>query len=156
MYTPRQCGVKYDPPSLILYYVINATGKVHRRSMPLRDFSIHSNLDETVEKLKSGRHKHYLEKISSEQIHRLLSKIQEQLPPENNNKVLQNVQDEDLNKLSDKELNKRKAEMDHVFEEHRVKPGDEGFEYNVEVEFEGGKYISGWDSDDGDYSDPEF
>lgn len=46
--------------------------------------------------------------------------------------------------------------MDHVFEEHRVKPGDEGFEYNVEVEFEGGKYISGWDSDDGDYSDPEF
>ena len=28
MYTPRQCGVKFDPPALVLYYVINATGKL--------------------------------------------------------------------------------------------------------------------------------
>ena len=27
MYKPRQCGVKFDPPALVLYYVINATGK---------------------------------------------------------------------------------------------------------------------------------
>ena len=46
--------------------------------------------------------------------------------------------------------------MDEVFEEHRVRPGDEGFQYDVEVDFENenGK-ISGWDSND-DYSDPDF
>jgi centrosomal protein CEP19 len=66
------------------------------------------------------------------------------------------VEVEDLNKLGDIELNKKKAEMDEVFEEHRVRPGDEGFQYDVEVDFENenGK-ISGWDSDD-DYSDPDF
>jgi hypothetical protein len=29
MYTPRQCGVKFDPPALVLYYVENATGKLY-------------------------------------------------------------------------------------------------------------------------------
>lgn len=62
---------------------------------------------------------------------------------------------EDLNKLDDTELNKKKAEMDQVFEQHRVRPGDDGFEYDVEVDFENGKNVSGWDSDV-EYSEPEF
>jgi len=64
--------------------------------------------------------------------------------------------DEDLNKLDDVELKKRKAAMDIDFEKHRLKPGDDGFEYDKEVEFEDtGKIESGWDDED-DYSDPEF
>ncbi|XP_028394139.1 centrosomal protein of 19 kDa-like [Dendronephthya gigantea] len=156
MYTPRQCGVKFEPPSLVLYYVMNATGKVHRRSMPLRNFSEKSNLDEAVTDLKSGKHKRYLEKIPAEQIHRLLSKIQENFPhKKDKDEVVSNADGEDLNKLNDTELNKKKAEMDQVFEKHRVRPGDEGFQYEVEVDFENGKNVSGWDSDD-DYSDPDF
>ena len=154
MYTPRQCGVKFDPPALVLYYVINATGKVHRRSMPLRNFSVKSNVDEMAANLKSGKHKRYLENIPTEQIQRLLSKIKEQLPQKKDD-ASSNMEVEDLNKLSDNELNKKKAEMDEVFEEHRVKPGDEGFQYDVEVDFENGKNVSGWDSDDDD-SDPDF
>lgn len=61
---------------------------------------------------------------------------------------------EDLNKLTDEELDKKKAEMDIVFEKHRLKPEDDGFQYDVEVEFEDGKNVSGWDSEE--YSDPEF
>ena len=154
MYTPRQCGVKFDPPALVLYYVVNATGKVHRRSMPLRNFSVKTNVDEMAANLKSGKHERYLENIPAEQIQRLLSKIKEQLP-EKEDDTSPNMEVEDLNKLSDNELNKKKAEMDEVFEEHRVKPGDEGFQYDVEVDFENGKNVSGWDSDD-DYSDPNF
>ena len=26
LFTPRKCGVKFDPPALILYYLVNATG----------------------------------------------------------------------------------------------------------------------------------
>ena len=43
----------------------------------------------------------------------------------------------------------------HVFEKHRVKPGDEGFKYAGEVHFENEKNVLGWDSDD-DYSDSDF
>lgn len=37
--------------------------------------------------------------------------------------------------------------MDILFEANRIKPGDEGFEYNKEVDFGGVKIESGWDSD---------
>ena len=45
--------------------------------------------------------------------------------------------------------------MDQVFEQHRVRAGDEGFQYDVEVDFENGKNVSGWDSNE-EYSDPDF
>ena len=77
------------------------------------------------------------------------------MPQQKDDDVASSTEVEDLNKLSDTELNQKKAEMDHVFEKHRVKPGDEGFQYDVEVDFENGKNVSGWDSDD-DYSDPDF
>ena len=36
--TPRKCCVKYDPPTLILFYELPLSGKLHRRSIPLRDY----------------------------------------------------------------------------------------------------------------------
>ena len=64
-------------------------------------------------------------------------------------------QEEDLNKLDDYELDKRKADMDQDFEKNRIKPGDEDFVYDKEVDFNEGKMESGWDEDD-EYSDPDF
>lgn len=55
---------------------------------------------------------------------------------------------EDLNKVSEEELIRRKADMEKVFEANRLKPGDEGYEYDIEKEFGGGKIESGWDSDE--------
>lgn len=69
--------------------------------------------------------------------------------PRSNNK------DEDLNKLDDYELDKRKADMDKDFEKNRVKPNDEDFVYDKEVDFNVGKMESGWDEED-EYSDPDF
>jgi hypothetical protein len=50
MYTPRQCGVKFDPPALVLYYVINATGKLYLF------FVLYSALPSFRTYLKSFRH----------------------------------------------------------------------------------------------------
>ena len=63
--------------------------------------------------------------------------------------------EEDLNKLDDYELDKRKAAMDENFEKNRLRPGDEDYVYDKEVEFNEGKIESGWDDED-DYSDPDF
>ena len=76
------------------------------------------------------------------------------MPKQKDDDIVSNAEVADLNKLSDTELNKKKAEMNQVFERHRVRPGDEGFQYDVEVDFESGKNVSGWDSED--YSDPDF
>ena len=65
-----------------------------------------------------------------------------------------NHEEEDLNKLDNYELEKRKALMDEEFEKHRIKPGETNFEYDKEVEFDVGKLESGWDDDE--YSDLEF
>ena len=55
--------------------------------------------------------------------------------------------EEDLNKASDKHLEKRKAEMDVQFEANRLRPGDKGYVYDKEVEFGQPQIESGWDSD---------
>jgi hypothetical protein len=60
-----------------------------------------------------------------------------------------NVTDDDLNKATDEYLEKKKEEMSVLFELNRVKPGDEGYVHDKEVDFDGGpKMESGWDSDD--------
>lgn len=45
------------------------------------------------------------------------------------------TKDEDLNKLSDEELNRHKAQMDVLFELNRRHRDDPDFVYDLEVEF---------------------
>ncbi|XP_068754198.1 centrosomal protein of 19 kDa-like isoform X1 [Montipora capricornis] len=180
MFTPRKCGVKFDPPTLVLYYEANLTGKLHKRSMPIRmlrkDSSCTSKMtvchecvlscliiSDAVEELrKSSRHGKYLEKISVSQLEKLLTMIQKKmkgLDPLDSRDIAASVNsghsEEDFNKLDDYELDKRKADMDKEFEMNRIRPGDKDFVYDKEVEFNGGKIESGWDEED-DYSDPDF
>ena len=59
------------------------------------------------------------------------------------------LSDEDLNKATDEQLAKKKEEMDVLFESNCLKPGDEGYEYDKEVDFDvGQKMESGWDTDE--------
>ena len=58
-----------------------------------------------------------------------------------------------MNKLDDDQLNKVKDKMSVSFEKNRVKPGDENWKYDIEVDFkaeENSKIESGWDSGDSD------
>lgn len=161
MFAPRKCGVKFDPPTLVLYYEVKLSGKIRKRSMPLRKLGKDSSISEVVKDLKeSSKHAKYLENISATQLENLLTRIQNNmdgidtlpfLKPSTEN----NDQNEDLNKLDDFELDKRKADMDKDFEKNRLRPGDNGFVYDKEVDFTGGKIESGWDDED-EYSDPDF
>ena len=55
---------------------------------------------------------------------------------------------EDLNKASDAVLEHVKSRMNVEFEQHRLRPGDQGFEWDKEVNFEPPKEISEWDEED--------
>ena len=57
--------------------------------------------------------------------------------------------EDDLNKVSEDVLKQKKQEMDTEFEQNQLKPGDDGYEYDKEVDFDGDDKVScGWDSSD--------
>jgi len=53
--------------------------------------------------------------------------------------------EEDLNKLDDKELQQKKALMDVAFEQNKKRPGDAGYQYDVQKDFLGNKQPNEWD-----------
>lgn len=63
-------------------------------------------------------------------------------------------QEEDYNQMTEIDYNKRKAEMEVEFKKKQIKPGDLGFVYDKEVNFDTPKIESGWD--DGNSSESEF
>ena len=52
---------------------------------------------------------------------------------------------DDLNKASDDVLNVAKAKMDVKFEENRLRPGDEGFVWDKQIDFDPPQEASEWD-----------
>ena len=176
--TPKKCCVRYDPPALILFYEIKSSGKLHRRSIPLRDLNFEqTNETEILDNLlKTQHHSKYLREFSLEQLKRLMKMLIEKnlglninlTPEENNNKAdavndkketvaTIDIEKSDLNKLADEDLNIVKNEMDQTFTKNQVKPGDAGWMYDNEVNFatnHGGIESSAWDDEDD--SDMEF
>ena len=55
--------------------------------------------------------------------------------------------DEDLNKLSDEELNEKKNEMNKYFDKNNIKVGDPGYQYDVRKDFNHEEYAAEWDED---------
>ncbi|KAK6194533.1 hypothetical protein SNE40_000154 [Patella caerulea] len=161
-YLLKKCGLKFDPPSLVLAYVDMKTNKLRRRTMPLRDFHKNSKLEEFITELKSAKHGQFVKLIPRGQLVRLLTIVKDKLNGMSleaslaRNSELEKIDpEENLNKVDDETLQRKKLQMDALFEKNRKKPGDPGFEYDIEVDFENQVKIesSGWDSDG---SDPEF
>ena len=109
-------------------------------SLQLSTASVPEEMDEDFENMSEEK---ILEKLIA-------------LPSDNNetDKYLDNHlslnsdNENDLNKVSDEVLEQKKQEMDELFEKNRLQPGDEGFEYDKEVDFgdESEKVSCGWDS----------
>lgn len=175
---PKKCCVRYDPPTLILYYEINSSGKLHRRSIPLRDVDFEeTNETEILENLmKTPHHSKYIEEFNHDQLKRIVKKLVEKngglninlnepndnepTSPIKSRKILStlDIENDDLNKLPDEDLNIVKNEMNETFTKNQVKPGDGEWKYDNEIEFNTGLgqiESSAWDDDDDD-SDMEF
>ncbi|KAL8187675.1 UNVERIFIED_CONTAM: Centrosomal protein of 19 kDa [Gekko kuhli] len=128
--------------------------------MPVRNFSKYSDCRRAAEQLKNNpRHKTYLEGVSMEQLQKLHSLLRGHLGGQSLTQGLEQIQlkeiidpEENLNKLDDKELAKRKKIMDELFEKNRKKKDDPGFVYDVEVDFPQDEELEscGWDADSED------
>ncbi|XP_054839555.1 centrosomal protein of 19 kDa [Eublepharis macularius] len=161
-FVAKKCGIQLQPPSIILIYEDRLKNNVRKRIMPVRNFSKFSDCSRAAEQLKNNpRHKTYLEGISMEQLQKLHWLLRGHLEGQSLTQSLEQIQlketidpEENLNKLDDKELAKRKKIMDELFEKNRKKKDDPDFVYNVEVEFPQDEELEscGWDAD----SDDEF
>lgn len=137
----KRCGVNFTPPSVVVIYEDKDTGKRRKRVIPVRNFSQFSDCSKAAERLKhNARHRDYLESISLSQIEKLHLLLRDHLRGLTLEQSLAGLRDEDpndedLNKLSDEDLARRKAQMDKVFERNRKQKGDPDFVYDLEVEF---------------------
>ncbi|XP_051977555.1 centrosomal protein of 19 kDa [Xyrauchen texanus] len=157
----KRCGVKFIPPSIILIYENKNTDKMRKRIIPVRNFSQYSDCSRAAERLKHHvRHSVYLESVPLAQLERLHLILRDQLKGLSLEESLAaqrgpDPNDEDLNKLSDEELNRRKAQMEQLFEQNRRHKDDPDFVYDLEVEFpeNSARETCSWDEDK---SDDEF
>ncbi|KAK2906585.1 hypothetical protein QQF64_019800 [Cirrhinus molitorella] len=157
----KRCGVKFIPPSIILIYENKNTSKIRKRVIPVRNFSQYSDCARAAERLKHHvRHSVYLESVSLAQLERLHLILRDHLKGLSLEESLaarrrSDPNDEDLNKLSDDELERRKAQMDELFERNRRHKEDPDFVYDLEVEFPESvaRETCSWDEEQ---SDEEF
>ena len=70
------------------------------------------------------------------------------IPEKDKDSSIENGEFGDLNKASDDVIAAAKAKMDVVFEQTRLKPGDEGFVWDKQVEFGPPEDANDWDDDD--------
>ncbi|XP_029905910.1 centrosomal protein of 19 kDa [Myripristis murdjan] len=152
----KRCGVQFNPPSIILIYEEKDSRKVRKRIIPVRNFSKYSDCGMAAERLKShSRHKEYLDGVSQSQLERLHIILRDHMRGHSLEHSLASFHlnpDEDLNKLDDDELARKKGQMDKLFERNRRRKDDPDFIYEVEVDFtKAGQEKCSWDeeSDDG-------
>jgi hypothetical protein len=157
-YQPKRFGLKYDPPTIVLEYLVPSTGKLYHHRMRLRHLTADSDARQQLEYLKR-RHTLYLNtsRIEDEQLLGLIEKLRESLIEDE-----ESEEDEvDLNKLSPEEVLLYKQQMDVEFNKRATKPGDPGFKYDVRKDF-APVQGSAWDDDldledfDEDYEDEDI
>ncbi|XP_051929173.1 centrosomal protein of 19 kDa [Hippocampus zosterae] len=140
LFEAKRCGVCFSPPSIVLVYENTDTNKVRKRVIPVRNFSQYSDYSLAAERLKNHpRHKDYLQGVSQSQLERLHIILRDHLRGISLERSLASLQvdpEEDLNKLDDDVLARKKSHMDELFERNRTHREDPDFVYDLEVDFD--------------------
>ncbi|XP_066941723.1 centrosomal protein of 19 kDa-like isoform X2 [Macrobrachium rosenbergii] len=158
-FIPMKLGVLTQPPALTLVYR-NNNGKERQRTMPIRFLNKFGSVNTVVTELKK-RHNKHLEKVSEIKVEKMLRILQEVQKGQTIDEAVAVVTkeydvdpDEDLNKVSEEELAKKKKIMENSFEKNQVKPGDPDYEYDKQIDFASdNKAEAGWDSPGGSQED---
>ena len=100
---------------------------------------------ESSEKSKEEKKKEIVKPKEPEK--KVEKKMDDELEEEEDEYGFDEFEDEDLNKLDDSALKKKKAEMDVEFEKNNIKKGDAKFQYDIRKEFDHEQYAAEWDDD---------
>uniref|UniRef100_A0A3Q1G5M5 Centrosomal protein of 19 kDa n=1 Tax=Acanthochromis polyacanthus TaxID=80966 RepID=A0A3Q1G5M5_9TELE len=135
----KRCGVQFKPPSIVVIYEDMETKKVRKRIIPVRNFSQYSDYSVAAERLKNHpRHRDYLETVSQKQLEKLHIILRDHMQGFTLEHSLTSFRldpEENLNKLDDEKLARKKGQMDELFEKNRRHKDDPDFVYDLEVDF---------------------
>lgn len=152
----KRCGLQFSPPSIVLFYENKETNKLRKRIIPVRNFTQSTDHSVAAERLKNHpHHKDYLQSVTLSQLERLHIILRDHMKGISLEQSLASFQldpAQDLNKLDDDELARKKFKMDELFEKNRRTKDDSDFVYDVDVEFSANNQERcSWDeeSDDG-------
>jgi centrosomal protein CEP19 len=157
----RRFAIKFEPPTLVVEYQkhlktyvkkikLNTKGgssSLEGRVKALTDLIIENNIDVVGPEI-----------VSREQIEDLVQMIFQKkiLRPADTDTATDQISNKqldpfgDLNKASDDVVERAKQTMSVDFEAKRLKPGDEGYEYDKQTDFEPPSGVSEWDEDEED------
>lgn len=136
-------GASFNPPKLAVVYTDTKTNKKKKKVFDVPSGEMNAaNLAKTM----ASKYPLYLSSdfIREQQLTAVLRKIV--LSASATPAIDPN---EDLNKVSEVELERKKKLMDIEFKKNQLKPGDPGYVHNVKEEFTPDK-PSAWDDDDDD------
>lgn len=152
-YVPKRFGICYDPPQIILEYLKPSKNKLYHHKIKMGKYSgtkTHEIIDELYNK-----HGSYLNntKINKVKVIQLVEKLKDKFAKKEDAKVSDDEQididpNENLNKLSDIELHKKKKEMDKIYDKNFIKKDDKNFQYDIRKDFKADENGEIWDEDE--------
>ncbi|VDD79294.1 unnamed protein product [Mesocestoides corti] len=151
------CGIRGFPPQLLIKYLED--GKKKLRVIHLRNIDkIESAWDCVNELYKKPEHFELLSQLPRPQAMRLIFilkdlrrgiSLQQSLRA---NEALDRISpNEDLNKVADEIVERKKLMMNELFESNRIRPGDPDFQYDISIDFPEQANSNDWDSDLSDF-----
>lgn len=152
-YNPKRFGLKYNPPQIVIEYLVPSSGKLYHHKIKIKKTD--TSLQEIVKEIYDN-HYPYLDnkKINPTQVVRLVERLlhskTNEIVKQNEEKKQDKVEineldeeedyykffdydNEDLNKLNEEELKKRKDQMEKLYEKNAVTPNDDNFVFDVRV-----------------------
>lgn len=89
-YMPKRFGLKYDPPTIVLEYMVMSLGKLYHHKMKLMRLKSDSDINEMIDYLYS-RHSFYLkeEVVGRQQLANLIIRLQKRMELKSNSRPVQ-------------------------------------------------------------------
>jgi len=158
----QKMGVRFNPPTIFLFYTDISTGKLRRRTVTLDDFTKTTDITDYANELhndKKTKNRNLFRYVPLRRLERFLFILKEGLTPNLSKsdieKKLRHFDEldtnEDLNKLDDDILKHKKLIMNETYEKNLIDPSSKDFVYDLAVDFEpttGEQHASEWDSAD--------
>ena len=149
---PVRFALKYSPAQIVLHYEdLKYNNKLRQKRMSLEQIDNNSSSNMSVNQLQQSLLKNYRKYlspslISLNQLLRLLNNLISANRAKQNTVDLGGLygnltednydEEDDLNRVSESELARKKDEMSLEFEKRRIKPTDENYVYDKRVEFD--------------------
>lgn len=112
-YQPKRFGLKYNPPQIVIEYLVPSTGKLYHHKIKLHKFKTDSNMQELIKEIYE---KHYMyldsKKINPSQVVKLVEKLNS-----GNLNMKKETRSESRTEVNQQNENKNKVEINELDDE---------------------------------------